>query len=73
MGELKEVVIRLSSNPKFVHVIDIVVVDILESYAMILNRDWSLKLNGYFAIEQSHFLFPRRENSIWMRINNEKH
>jgi hypothetical protein len=41
MGELKNVLIRLSSNPKVHQVIDIIVVDIPEVYGMFLSRDWS--------------------------------
>ena len=40
MGELKEFFIRVSSNPKNFQVIDIVVVDILEAYVLLLSRDW---------------------------------
>jgi hypothetical protein len=48
VGELKDVLIRLSSNPKVHQVIDIVVVDIPEVYGMFLSRDWSEQLHGYF-------------------------
>jgi hypothetical protein len=39
IGELKNVLIRLSSNPKVHQVIDIIVVDILEVYGLFLSRD----------------------------------
>ena len=51
MGELKDVMIRLSSNSKVHQVIDVIVVDIPEAYGVILSRDWSAKLNGYFATD----------------------
>jgi hypothetical protein len=41
MGELKNVLIRLSSNPKVHQFIDIIVVDIPEVYGMFFSRDWS--------------------------------
>jgi hypothetical protein len=41
IGELKNVLIILSSNPKVHQVIDIIVVDIPEVYGMFLSRDWS--------------------------------
>ena len=44
-GELKDVLIQLSSNPKVHQTIDIVVVDIPEAYGVILSIDWSTKLN----------------------------
>ena len=40
MGELKYVMIRLSSNSKVHQVIDVIVVDIIEAYGVILSRDW---------------------------------
>jgi hypothetical protein len=46
MGELKKVLIRLSSNPKVHQFIDIIVVDIPEVYGMFLSRDWSEQLHG---------------------------
>ena len=54
MGELKDVMIQLSSNLKVHQVNDVIVVDILEAYGVILSRDWSTKLNGYFATDWSH-------------------
>jgi hypothetical protein len=51
IGELKNVLIRLSSNPKVHPVIDIIVVDIPEVYGMFLSRDWSEQLHGYFATD----------------------
>jgi hypothetical protein len=37
IGELKDVMILIASNPKIHQVIDIVVVDILEAYGMLLS------------------------------------
>lgn len=51
MAELKDVVIKFSTNPKVFQAINIVVVDILEAYGMLLSRDWSSKLNGYFSTD----------------------
>jgi hypothetical protein len=50
IGELKDVMIQIASNPKFHQVIDIIIVDIPEAYGMLLSRDWSEKLHGYFSI-----------------------
>ena len=49
LGEMKDVLIRLFADPKVCQFIDIMVVDIPEAYGLILSRDWSMKLNGYFA------------------------
>ena len=51
--ELKDVLIRLSSNSKVHQTIDIIIVDILEAYGVILRRDWLASLNGYFDINWS--------------------
>jgi hypothetical protein len=45
MGEIKDVMIIIMTHPKFVQVIDIIVVDIPEAYGLLLSRDWSEKLN----------------------------
>ena len=57
MGELKDVLIHLASNSKVHQTIDIIVVDIPKAYGVILSRDWSAKLNGYFATNWSHLRF----------------
>ena len=66
MGELKDVMVQISSNPKVHQVIDVIVVDIPEAYGVILSRDWSAKLNGYFATVWSHLwlLFKGQSNKI---------
>ena len=58
IGEMEDVLIRLSSNDKVCQFIDIVVADILEAYGLVLSRDWSTKLNGYFASDWSHLCLP---------------
>lgn len=49
--ELNQVTIRLSSNPKVCQVIEILVADIMKFSGLILSRDWSKKLHGYFATD----------------------
>jgi ribonuclease HI len=71
MGELKNVLIRLSSNPKVHQFIDIIVVDIPEVYGMFLSRDWSEKLHGYFAMDWSHLWLPENGNPNKIRVNCE--
>lgn len=73
MGQVKEVFIKLSSNPKIFQVIDIMVVGILEAYGILLSRDWLSNLNGYIATDWSHFLFSSKGNPKYIRINSEKH
>ena len=58
LGELKDVMIQLASKYKVHQVIDVIVVYIPEAYGLILSRDWSSKLNGYFATDWSHLWLP---------------
>jgi ribonuclease HI len=71
VGELKYVLIRLSSNLKVHQVIDIVIADIPEVYGMFLSRDWSQQLNGYFSTDWSHLWFPLNGQPNKLRINRE--
>jgi hypothetical protein len=71
IGELKNVLIRLSSNPKFNQIIDIIVVDIPEFYGLVLSRDWSEKLHGYFSTVWSHLWLPENGLPNKIKINKE--
>jgi ribonuclease HI len=73
MGELKNVVIRLSSNPEVHQFIDIIVVDIPEVYDMFLSRDWSEQLHGYFATDWSHLWLPENGKPNKIRVNRERY
>jgi hypothetical protein len=72
IGELKDVMIQIASNPKFHQVIDIIIVDIPEAYGMLLRRDWSEKLHGYFSMDWSHLWLPLKVNPNMIRINRGK-
>jgi hypothetical protein len=48
IGELKNILIRMSSNPKIHQTIDIIVVDILDTYGMLLRKIGLLHLKGIF-------------------------
>ena len=54
-------------------VIDIVVADILDAYGLVLIRDWSAKLNGYFASDWSHFWLPYKGRPNQIKILREPH
>ena len=51
MGELKNVLLNLSIDPRIHQNIDIVIADIPEAYGMWLRRDWSENPKGYFATD----------------------
>jgi hypothetical protein len=73
MGELKDVMIRIATHPKFVQVIDIIVVDIPEAYGLLLSRDWSEKLNGYFSTDWAHLWLPLKGHTNMIRIDRERY
>jgi hypothetical protein len=73
MGELKDVMIRIATHPKFVQVIDIIVVDIPKAYGLLLNRDWSEKLNRYFRTDWAHLWLPLKGHKNIIRIDRERY
>lgn len=68
IGELRDVIIRLTSDERVHQCINIVVMDIPNAYGVLLSRDWSIKLQGYFATNWSHLWLPYkgRNNQIWV-------
>ena len=47
------------------------VADILDGYGIILNRDWSARLKGYFASDWSHLWLPLKGNQNQIKILRE--
>ena len=73
IGEMEDVLARLSSNDKVCQVINIAVVDIPEAYGLVLSRDWSAKLNGYFASDWSHLWFPYKGIPNQIKVLRDPH
>ena len=73
IGEMEDVLVCLSSNDKVCQVIDIVAADILDAYGLVLSRDWSAKLNGYFASDWSHLWLPYKGSPNQIKILREPH
>ena len=71
MGEMKNVLIRFSANNKICQFIDIMVADIPSGYGLILNRDWSARLKGYFALDWSHLWLPLKGTPDQIKILRE--
>jgi hypothetical protein len=69
LGELKDVLIRLSSNSKVFPIIYIIVVDIPDAYGLVLSRDWSEKLHGYFSTDWSHLWIPYSGKPNQIHVN----
>ena len=73
IGEMEDVLVRLSSNDKVCQFIDIVVADILEAYGLVLSRDWSAKLNGYFSSDWLHLWLPYKGIPNQIKVLREPH
>jgi ribonuclease HI len=71
MGEIKDVMIKIVTHPKFAQVIDIIVVDIPKAYGLLLSQDWSEKLNGYFSTNWTHLWLPLKGHTNMIRIDSE--
>jgi ribonuclease HI len=71
ISELKNVMVRLSSNPKVHQIIDIIVIDIPKFYGLFLSRDLSKQLHGYFTTDWSHLWLPENGHPNKIRINRE--
>src|SRR5713101_4756508 len=73
IGEMEDVLIRLASNDKVCQVINIVVADIPDAYGLVLSRDWSAKLNGYFSSNWSHLWLPYKGSPNQIKVLREPH
>ena len=71
LGEMENVLIRLSASKRTCHYIDIIVADIPDGYGMILNRDWTARLKGYFASDWSHLWLPQKGSPSMIKILRE--
>ena len=71
IGEMEDVLIRLSANEKVCQYIDIVVADIPDFYALILSQDWSARLDGYFTSDWSHMWLPHKGSPNQIKILRE--
>ena len=71
VGEMKNVIIRLAANNKICQFIDIMVADIPRGYGLILNRDWTTRLKGYFSSDWSHLLLPLKGTPNPIKIMRE--
>jgi len=73
MGELKELKIRLSFDPKVHQIIDAIVANIREAYGLLLSRDRSAKLQVHFSIDYTHLWIPYKGRTKPIRVDNKSH
>ena len=68
VGEIKNVILTLSVDPRIHQTIGIVIADIPGAYIMWLSRDWLEKIKGYFSIEWSHLWLPYNGKTNQIKI-----
>jgi hypothetical protein len=66
VGELTDIFIRLSSDHIVHHIIDIMIVDILEAYGLFLSWDWMQHLKGYMDTLNSSLVTLERGTKLDM-------
>ena len=71
LEEIKDVLIRLASNPSVYQIIDIVVADILDPYGLFFSMDWSQNLNGFFTTYWSTLWLPKNGKANKIKIGRE--
>ena len=71
VGILRNVLLKLSIDPRIHQTIDIVIAYILETYGMWLSRDCSEKLKGYFGTDWYHLWLPLNVQSNKLKVDRE--
>ena len=70
---MEDMPIRLSADERVCQFVDIMVADIPKAYGLILSRDWSVKLDGYFATYWSHLWLPYQGCKNHIKVMREPH
>lgn len=65
IGVLKDVRIKLTTDPRIQDIIDIHVVEILEIYGVLLSREWTHYLRGWFSTHFTQLWLP------WKGLNDQ--
>lgn len=71
IGVLKDVQIQLTIDPQIQEIIAIHVVEILETYILLLSREWKKCLRGWFSIDFTQLWLPWKELNNQMKIDVE--
>jgi hypothetical protein len=53
--------------------IDIIIVDIPDTYGIFLSRDWSTMLDGYFSTNWSHLWLPYNGKPNQIKVDRERY
>lgn len=71
IGMLKDVHIQIASKPRIQQRIDVQVVEITNTYGMLLSRNWSKDMNGYISTNWSHMWLPWRGIANQISVESE--
>ena len=71
IGQMEDVPIHLSADERVCQYIDIVVADIPDAYGLVLSRDWSARLDRYFALDWSHLWLPHKGSPNQIKVLRE--
>lgn len=61
---LKDIQIQLTIDPRIKDILDIHVVEILATYGLLLSREWTQFLRGWFSMDFTQLWLP------WKGLNN---
>lgn len=68
---LNNVIIHMSSNHRVHQSINIMIMDIPKAQGLLLCRDWSNKLQGYFSTDWTHLWLPYKVRYNQIRVESE--
>lgn len=65
VGMIHDLRIQIASEPRIIRDVDLQVVNIPPKYGMLLSRNWSSTLNGYWSMDFKHLWLP------WKGVTNQ--
>lgn len=68
IGELNNVIIHFSLDHRVHQLFNIIIVDISETYGLLLSKYWSKKLQGYFLTDSTHLWLPYKQRNIQIQV-----
>jgi hypothetical protein len=69
-GLIKDLLVHLVVFPYILVLMDVVVIDVLDAWGMLLSRDWGANLGGSIQMDLSYATIPTCDNTL-VRLNRE--
>jgi hypothetical protein len=60
-------------KPNVYHIIDLILVNIIKAYGLLLSRDWSQNTKSYFTYDWSHLFLSSNRRPSKIKINHERY